>query len=703
MRIVLLLGLLISSALCAQVWEPLGGPLAVEVSEVEVNSNDVLFFITSQGLHRSLDNGDTWELLDNGLPTTGLADVIVAPNDHVFVFGPGFQLYRSVDDGVSWTILGSFLGATCLEANGQGVLFMGFGGGVNRSFDDGDTWTATPGPPGAQMDFITAGLGDTLFCGFNVPLISGGAFRSVDAGVTWSSINFGLGSSPTHCIGVNSSGHVFAGTEQGITGLMRSTDGGSTWTQIEIDFVWWVSSIAFNSIDHVFISSTTSGLLKSTDNGNTWTALNAGFGAQYTGDLTVNSADHVFAASSLDLYRSNDGGLNWSGTNNSIVNANVRSIHVNADNDHFVAVSGGLIHRSIDAGGSWQTCNTGLVGSWVSDIGSGLNGALFASTFGGQLGGGVFGSVDNGDTWDMLTDTTGDGAFSVTTTSNGDIYASIEPTMFIARSTDNGATWLSVYPGLGPCSTFDDLVVGGNDVVFAAGRYCGERVFSTSWGVQSIGTGEALATMAALSARDDGTVLAALDGISGARVFRAENNIPSWQQASYGLPDTTINVLLCHPTPGLSLAGTPLGVYITNNDGDDWWPFSDGLTNLNVTAFAIDQNGMALAGTAGGGVFRASLPVSVPEVAANSFTLEQNTPNPCDGATTITYSLHAAAHVQLTLLDTHGRTIAQLMDANQPPGRSTVEVPTARLSPGLYAYALTVDGQLATKRMMVVH
>ncbi|QQR85859.1 MAG: T9SS type A sorting domain-containing protein [Flavobacteriales bacterium] len=144
-------------------------------------------------------------------------------------------------------------------------------------------------------------------------------------------------------------------------------------------------------------------------------------------------------------------------------------------------------------------------------------------------------------------------------------------------------------------------------------------------------------------------------------------------------------------------------MYITNNDGDEWWPFSDGLTNMNVTALAIDQNGLVLAGTSGGGVFRASLPVSVPELATSTFTLEQNVPNPCDGTTTIAYSLRTAAHVQLALLDAHGRTVAELVDATQPPGRNTVAVATARLAPGLYAYTLTVEGQRMTKRMMVVH
>lgn len=707
MRIVVLLGLLVSLTLRAQVWEPLNGPLAVEVSEVAVNSNDVLFFITTEGLHRSFDNGGSWELLNNGLPTAGLSDLLVAPNDHVFlfVFNAGFRLlYRSVDNGTSWTLLNNgdpFIGGSCLAANAQGVLFMGMNSGnLNRSFDDGDTWTLTPGTA-AVFGFIVADFGDTLFAGYN-DSFNGGAYRSFDAGVTWSPMNYGF-SSP-HCIGVNAIGHVFIGTE-GSTRLVRSTDGGITWTQLDTGLAWEILAITFNSSGHVFISTGQSGVLRSVDNGDTWSLANNGLGARCTYQFAVNSSNHLFAASSDDLYRSLDSGLNWSGTNASIVQSNICSIQVNDSNDYFAALQFGGLRRSLDSGATWQTSNVGLAGAWVTDIAPSPSGALYVTTIGGPLVGGVFGSVDNGNTWNMLTDTAWAGGFSVAVNSAGDVYASFEPSMSMGmvQSSDNGATWTGASPGPFPCAIYTDLVIGGDDHLFARGRYCIDVVYSTAWGIQELVPGGVNAIMTALSARADGTVLAARDWSAGPRVFRALNNLPIWQEASYGLPDTTVNVLLCHPTQGLSLAGTPVGVYITNNDGDDWWPFNDGLTNLDVRAFAIDQNGYILAGTNGGGVFRAALPVSVAEVEPNSFTVEQNTPNPCDGSTTIPSSLRTAAHVQLTLLDAHGRTIAHLMDVNQPPGRNTVEVATARLAPGLYAYTLTVDGQRVTKRMMVVH
>lgn len=709
MRVVALLCLLLNLVVHAQVWEPLGGPLAVRVFAVKANSNDVLFFITPQGMHRSLDDGDTWELLNNGLPDTGLSDLLVAPNDHVFVFGPGNLLYRSIDDGSSWSVLNngqSFVNGQCLASAASGVLFMGMGGPwIQRSNDDGDTWSMESAPA-SDVDVVSAGLGDTLFAGYNNTPFSGGALRTYDGGTTWTTMYYGFGPTQTNCLAVNASGHVFAGIEGG-TGLVRSTDGGTTWAQLDIGYAREVLSITFNSIGHVLLCSFTSGVLRSTDNGDTWSLMNNGLGAQYTSQVAVNSSDHLFAASSLDLFRSTDGGLSWSGTNDSVVRSGIRSIHVNDSNHYFVSVSGGILHRSIDGGGTWQAVNAGLTGTTINDVVSTPNGHLLAATSFGHLLGGIFGSDDNGDTWNLLTDTTEANVNGIAATSNGDLFASTEGPYGVARSADNGNTWTNVFQGQNPCFTFDELEVGANDVLFAEGNYCGDLLYSTAdggsnWTMHELAPGGGSAIMTAISVRTVGTLLAARDWVQGPHVFRSDDNGLTWQPASYGLPDTTVNVLLCHPTPGLSLAGTPLGVFITNNDGDDWWPFSDGLTNLNVTALAIDQNGYALAGTAGGGVFRAALPVSVAEVDASRITLEQNVPNPCSDITSIAYTLRNGAQVKLSLVDAHGRTVAQLVDGTQSPGRHTVAVPTARLAPGLYAYMLSVDGQRLTKRMLVV-
>lgn len=711
MRIAGLLGLLLPLALRAQVWEPLNGPLAVEVREVEVNSSDILFFITSQGLQRSLDNGDTWELLDNGLPISGLTDLLIAPNDHVFVFGPSKLLYRSADNGMTWTLLNngqSFLNATCLEADDLGTLFMGMAtSSVNRSFDNGDTWSWTFAPA-SSVDMIAVGLGDTLYAANENSPFGGSIIRSIDGGSSWTGLSYLIPNTNTRCLFVNDVGHVFAGITQG-SQLVRSMDGGQTWTQLDIGPARNVVSIIEDSTGGLYLSSYTSGVMHSADNGDTWAQVVHGLSAQYTTQLALNSSDHLFAASSIDLFESWDGGLSWTGTNEAVVTSGINEIFVNDSNHYFVSVVGGGVHRSTDQGFTWTGCNTGLLGSSISGIAANDGGHLYVSTQWGHLQGGIFRSLDNGDTWDLLTDTTAYSNEALMIAANEYIYASSENPTGIIRSVDNGSTWTTVLPSQNPCFGLAEVEEGTNERVLVGASSCLGGIIYTSddngssWAMHELVVESGVARINSISTRPDGIVLTSRSLSAAPLVFRSEDNGDTWQPAAYGLPDTIVNTVMCHSTPGLALAGTRNGIYITNNDGDDWWPFSDGLTNMNVTAFAIDQNGMVLAGTNGGGVFRASLPVAVPEFNGDPFSLEQNIPNPANSLTSITYSLRTHAEVVMTMHDAQGRLITEVLNTRSAPGRHTVEVSTAALAPGIYTYSLWVDGARSTKRMAVEH
>ncbi len=76
--------------------------------------NDIIYGGETSGIYRSMDGGDTWELLENGLPTLadskGRMAIAIAPTnpDRVYVFVAdkiGFieGLYTSDDGGDSWT------------------------------------------------------------------------------------------------------------------------------------------------------------------------------------------------------------------------------------------------------------------------------------------------------------------------------------------------------------------------------------------------------------------------------------------------------------------------------------------------------------------------------------------------------------------------------------------------------------------------
>ena len=88
--------------------------------------------------------------------------------------------------------------------------------------------------------------------------------------------------------------------------------------------------------------------------------------------------------------------------------------------------------------------------------------------------------------------------------------------------------------------------------------------------------------------------------------------------------------------------------------------------------------------------------------------LHQNTPNPFNPVTTISYSLSSDARVLLQIFDVRGRAVRTLTDAREQAGPHSIQwdgrgdafVP---LSTGVYFYRLTVSGrEVDTKKMILI-
>jgi len=89
---------------------------------------------------------------------------------------------------------------------------------------------------------------------------------------------------------------------------------------------------------------------------------------------------------------------------------------------------------------------------------------------------------------------------------------------------------------------------------------------------------------------------------TGGGVFLSTNNGNNWFGVNSGLNNMTVNTLIEF---GANIyAGTPGGIYITTNSGVTWYSSSYGLTNPNVNCIVAYGNNL-LAGT-NGGVFRST-------------------------------------------------------------------------------------------------
>ena len=94
-------------------------------------------------------------------------------------------------------------------------------------------------------------------------------------------------------------------------------------------------------------------------------------------------------------------------------------------------------------------------------------------------------------------------------------------------------------------------------------------------------------------------------------------------------------------------------------------------------------------------------PLSSKNVAVTDAALGQNTPDPFNRTTTISYILpQKFSHAQIVISDNSGNIIKQVNISSS--GKGTINVDASTLSSGTYHYSLVVDGKLLSSKQMVL-
>lgn len=222
---------------------------------------------------------------------------------------------------------------------------------------------------------------------------------------------------------------LFLGAAQG--GVWRSTDLGDRWTAMSDNAPSLaIGALTIDPNNHLTIYAGTgeanfsqdsyygAGILKSTDGGTTWTQLGA---ATFVGlriariAVTPGTANRVFAATGGGLYRSNDAGVTWTRMTGTPA-APATDVTIDQTTPGTVVASfwGGAIYRSTNAGAAtptWTQLGGGLPTPNVTRVALGRAPSnplvLFALTAGpwnanpslAYLVNGLYRSADGGTTW----------------------------------------------------------------------------------------------------------------------------------------------------------------------------------------------------------------------------------------------------------------------------------------------------------------
>lgn len=242
--------------------------------------------------------------------------------------------------------------------------------------------------------------------------------------------------------------------------------------------------------------------------------------------------------------------------------------------------------------GQW-TQTKGPNGGNINDIL--INGSnIFSAT----MGGGVFISANNGNTWDTLNTGLTTGFVYSLKFSNNKMFAGTHEGIF--SSTNNGANWNPNFTG-NPISS-----MAISDSIVLAGTFRNGVVFSIDSGITWISSGNMglpsnngwYFPIQSVAVIKEKWFVAESSGI-----YLSTNKGNTWTLINSGLTYTEVKTLAIIDTT--IFAGTTGGVFVSSNNGNSWSSVNNGLTNLNILSLTVNSNKI-FAGTDSGGVFVSS-------------------------------------------------------------------------------------------------
>jgi len=277
-----------------------------------------------------------------------------------------------------------------------------------------------------------------------------GVFLSKDHGNTWTSINKGMGDRFILCLTADQKGRVYAGTVRG--GIFRTRDDGASWEAIShgLKRVEVKSLLAH---PRGIYAGTGRGVYQWQEDAQTWTVVAKGLDQTLVSSLVMMNNQRLFAGTAGQgvqwLDTTQPGTATWERVNTQFIDAkehlrhnHIRILSRSRNDALFVGTQDGGIYRSVDRGETWHTFGRSLPNDSIRGIVS-TNGGVFVAT-----GRGIYKTSLQNTKWKAVNTGLTELAIQVMImTPQGDLYAGTSAGAF--RSQDHGQHWVNVSEGLG--------------------------------------------------------------------------------------------------------------------------------------------------------------------------------------------------------------------------------------------------------------
>ncbi len=699
-------------------------PSAATVRSVNFLNNNLGLACGTSSLKAAVttDGGTNWTLIGS-LPATTFYTVVPLTTTKWIIGGStssSANIRITTDAGNTWTAVaaGTSTIYNILFTDSLTAYASAGSGGTFKSIDGGFSWSPlTTGAPTTSVFYsLQYDNGKLYFIDDDST-----AYITQDGGATFSSVRYKkslrTSSQIIRAAAVSGSQMVIAG-DAGALGY--STDGGATWTTESNYTKGGFLQALWGDMQGKIIGAGTptdggSQVMVSDDYGKTWTAVNLSSAtADIRGYYFFDRNTGFLVGSGANIWKTTDGGYNWVRYEGTLTIQAFSEIHFSSPLVGMISGNGGSIFRTTDGGITWNP-------KPIPGVTAGLNGIYMTDDNTAYVTGGlhVYKTTDGGDSWNQLT--TGN-----TVSPTSAIYfrnpqvgyliggSGTSGTGFIYKTTDAGQTWVN--------KSFP---------------YVGNMLYTAAF-------------------RSDSDYV--VTGFGGG-LFHTSNDGVSWKQLNLGIPNAVnAQVLGAHwITPDtLLLTGSnstiilkvlfdpivpvELASFTSSIDGNNvtlhWitatetnnkgFSIERSLINSNVWSTIADLPG---AGTttnqtsysytdgnlkSGTYLYRLkqtdydgtlsyyNLTQQVEIGRPAEFALYQNYPNPFNPETKISFSLPSSEIVTIKLYDITGAEIRTLINSKLEAGFHTLTLQAENLPSGLYLYSMQAGSFSASKKLMLL-
>ncbi|MEI6889569.1 MAG: VPS10 domain-containing protein [Bacteroidales bacterium] len=541
--------------------ENIGGRIT-DIESPAGNPSTIYIGAATGGILKTTDQGVTWTNLFDDVPVISVGDIAIDPNnDQVLYCGTGEAnsssfsflgdgIYKSTDAGASWQHIGlinsAYIGRVLVDySNSQRVFVAACGNlfttnderGVYRSDDGGQTWQ--------RVLYLT----DSTSA---IDLVQHPTNPQILYAAMWE----------------RSRGLVYRRSFGLTSGIWKSTDGGTNWTEMTSGLPKGSNvgrigiAIAKSNPDILYafydLDNTEVAVYKSLNGGQSWTrtndgalyGMNSNFG-WYFGQVRVDplNPNRVFVMG-VDLFRSDNGGSSWTDISTWDFHVDHHAMMFDETTNSIIEGNDGGLYRSQNSGNSWTKINNlALTQFYAIDIDYQNPERLY----GGTQDNNTIRTLSGGTSdWEPILG--GDGMYTLVDYTNSNIiYAEYQ--------------WGNLYRS-------DD---GGSNMNYIASPMSGDRV---NWSAPL-----------AMHPEDPSILY-----FGTYRVWKSTNKGNSWQAVSGDLTAgidqyfyTITTIAISAINPAIVIAGTGDGkVQISTNNGQTWQNISAGLPNRSITRVATD-------------------------------------------------------------------------------------------------------------------